>query len=462
MKVFAVAVLFLCSISAPAQTFRGSISGTLSDSTGAALPEATVKLDSPATGLTRTVVSSATGEYLFPDLPVGTYSITATHPGFAAKKIDNIEVAVSKVTNLNIQLGIAQQQQVVEVSATAVTLETTSTALVGVVNTKTVADLPMNGRDFRQMIKLAPGVSPSTTSVNGMRTSGNNYQIDGADNNDAFQNAAAVNQGGVSGIAGTLLPIEAIDQFSVQSNAGAEVGRNGGSSINLVIKSGTNDLHGSLYYFNRNEALASRSPFQSATSPKAVIRNNQFGFSLGGPIKKNRTFYFVNGESQLSIANNTILDTIPSDAWVTQAKGVLAQYGVPGQPGVAEPADHLAGFHPHRRRHQQQLLEQRPQRLQQLQRHHQDRSPVQRQPLDFRPLLRRHGHPDRRRRLAHPRLLPGGAQPHAQLLGRGERHLHPARGQPVDPRSQLLPANVQRLQHRHQPRGPRSQYRGDG
>ena len=332
MKVFAVAVLFLCSISAPAQTFRGSISGTLSDSTGAALPEATVKLDSPATGLTRTVVSSATGEYLFPDLPVGTYSITATHPGFAAKKIDNIEVAVSKVTNLNIQLGIAQQQQVVEVSATAVTLETTSTALVGVVNTKTVADLPMNGRDFRQMIKLAPGVSPSTTSVNGMRTSGNNYQIDGADNNDAFQNAAAVNQGGVSGIAGTLLPIEAIDQFSVQSNAGAEVGRNGGSSINLVIKSGTNDLHGSLYYFNRNEALASRSPFQSATSPKAVIRNNQFGFSLGGPIKKNRTFYFVNGESQLSIANNTILDTIPSDAWVTQAKGVLAQYGVPVNP----------------------------------------------------------------------------------------------------------------------------------
>ena len=229
MKAFTLAVLFLCSISAPAQTFRGSISGTLTDTTGAALPEATVRLDSPATGLTRTIVSSATGEYLFPDLPVGMYSITATHPGFAAKKIDNIQVAVSRVTNLNIQLGVAQQQQVVEVSASAVTLETTSTALVGVVNTKTVEDLPMNGRDFRQMIKLAPGVSPSTTSVNGMRTSGNNYQIDGADNNDAFQNAAAVNQGGVSGIAGTLLPIEAIDQFSVESNAGADVGRNGGS-----------------------------------------------------------------------------------------------------------------------------------------------------------------------------------------------------------------------------------------
>jgi len=165
-----------------------------------------------------------------------------------------------------------------------------------------------------------------------MRTSGNNYQIDGADNNDAFQNAAAVNQGGVSGIAGTLLPIEAIDQFSVQSNGGAESGRNGGSSVNVVIKSGTNTLHGSAYYFNRNEALASRSPFQTAASPKQVIRNNQFGFSLGGPIARNRTFYFLNGESQLSNANNSLLDTIPSDAWVTSGKSVLAQYGIPVNP----------------------------------------------------------------------------------------------------------------------------------
>ncbi len=332
MKTFSAIVLFACAVLAPAQTFRGSISGVLSDSSGAALPAATVRLESPGTGLTRTVTANNSGEYLFADLPVGTYTISVSHTGFESKRVANVEVAVSKVTNLNLQLGVAQQQQVIEVMASAVTLETTSSSLVGVVDTKTVADLPMNGRDFRQMIKLAPGVSPASTSVNGMRTSGNNYQIDGADNNDAFQNAAAVNQGGVSGIAGTLLPIEAIDQFSVQSNASAEVGRNGGSSINVVIKSGTNELHGSMYYFNRNEALASRSPFQTATSPKQVIRNNQFGFSLGGPVIKNKTFYFVNGEAQLSIANNSILDTIPSDAWVTQAKGVLAQYGVPINP----------------------------------------------------------------------------------------------------------------------------------
>lgn len=324
-----VSVFLLCALAASAQTFRGGISGVVTDPSGSALADALVKLENPATGLTRAVMAGSGGEFLFPDLPVGTYAVAVSHIGFEAKRVVNIEVAVSKTTNLDIQLGVAQQQQVVEVAASAVSVETAATALVALVDTKTVADLPMNGRDFRQMIKLAPGVAPATTSVNGMRTSGNNYQIDGADNNDAFQNAAAVNQGGVAGIAGTLLPIEAIDQFSVQSNAGAEVGRNGGSAINLVIKSGTNDLHGSLYYFNRNEALAARSPFQSPTSPKQVIRNNQFGFSVGGPIRKDKTFYFINGESQLSIANNSILDTLPSDAWVTQAKGVLANYGVP-------------------------------------------------------------------------------------------------------------------------------------
>ena len=316
MQIVRTAIVFLFAAALGAQTFRGSITGVVTDSSGAAIAGAAVSLNSPSTGLTRAAVTNSQGQYLFPDLAVGQYTITVSQAGFESRKIDRVEVAVSKTTNLDLQLGVAQQQQVVEVSATAATLETTSTALVGVVNTKTVADLPMNGRDFRQMIKLAPGVSPASTSVNGMRTSGNNYQIDGADNNDAFQNAAAVNQGGVSGIAGTLLPIEAIDQFSVQSNASAETGRNGGSSVNVVIKSGTNALHGSAYYFNRNEALAARSPFQTAASPKQVIRNNQFGFSVGGPIAKNKTFYFLNGESQLSIANNSLLDTIPSDAWI--------------------------------------------------------------------------------------------------------------------------------------------------
>ena len=315
-----------------AQTFRGSLAGTTSDSSGATIQGATLKLENPATGFARSTTSSSTGEFIFPDLTVGSYTLTVSSTGFATKKIGGIEIEVSRTSNLAVQLGVAQQSAVVEVTASAATIETSSSALVGVVDRKTVADVPLNGRDFRQLIKMAPGVSPSTSSVNGMRTSGNNYQIDGADNNDAFQNAAAVNQGGVAGIAGTLLPVEAIDQFSVQSNAGPEVGRNGGASVNLVLKSGTNVLHGTAFYNNRNEALASISPLLPAGAPKAVIRNNQFGFSVGGPVIKNKTFFFAVGEGQLAIANNSVLDTTPSDAWVTQAKTVLAKYNTPVNP----------------------------------------------------------------------------------------------------------------------------------
>ena len=228
-----------------------------------------------------------------PDLPLGFYNVTVTKTGFGTQKIDGIEVAVSRTSNLAIKLTVAQQATTIEISAAAASIETSSSTLANVVGPRMVQD-PMNGRDFRQMLKLSPGVSPSSGSVNGMRTSGNNYQIDGADNNDAFHNSSAVNQGGVSGIAGTLLPVEAIDQFSVVTNASADFGRNGGSNVNLVIKSGTNAVHGSAYYFNRNEYFAAFSPFQDpATAKKRVMRNDQWGFSLGGPVLKNKLFYFA-------------------------------------------------------------------------------------------------------------------------------------------------------------------------
>jgi hypothetical protein len=225
------------------QTFRGNLSGTVTDSSGAALASAAVSLSDPKTGLNQNTVTSGEGIFLFPELPAGTYQLTVRHPGFEVKKIENIEVAVSKTTDLRVQLGLAQQSEVVQVSASAVNVDTTTSSLVVVVNSKSVQDLPMNGRDFRQMVKLSPGVTPNGgTSVNGMRTNGNNYQIDGADNNDAWSNNVAVNQGGVSGIAGALVPIEAIDQFSVQTDAEADMGRNGGSNVNMVLKSGQGSL----------------------------------------------------------------------------------------------------------------------------------------------------------------------------------------------------------------------------
>ena len=128
------------------------------------------------------------------------------------------------------------------------------------------------------------------------------------------------------------LPIEAIDQLSIQSNAESDMGRNGGANANIVIKSGSNQFHGTLYEFNRNEALAARSPLLRPGTPKQVIRNNQFGFSVGGPIIPNKTFFFLNGESQRANAAISGLATSPSAAWVTAASGVLQQYNVPVNP----------------------------------------------------------------------------------------------------------------------------------
>ena len=333
-RLLAVLSLLAPVVSSPlwAQTFRGNIAGVVADASGAAVPEANVKAVNPATGLTRETTTSANGDFSLPELPLGFYTITISKSGFQTTKVDQVEVAVSRTTNLPVKLAIASQATTVEISAVAATVETTSTTIANVVSPKAVQDLPMNGRDFRQMIKLAPGVSPTSSSVNGMRTSGNNYQIDGADNNDAFQNASAVNQGGVAGIAGTLLPVEAIDQFAVASNASADQGRNGGSNINLVIKSGTNSFHGSAYYFNRNEYFASRTPFQAPTDPKRKIRNDQYGFSVGGPIIKNKTFFFATGEAQKSIAALGFSITHPSTAWVNQAKDVLTRFGIPLNP----------------------------------------------------------------------------------------------------------------------------------
>ena len=202
-----------------------------------------------------------------PDLQLGMYTIEATLQGFQTLRT-KVEVSVSQVASVDLKMGLSQVAETINVTASALMLDTVSTALSNVVRPKQVQDLPLNGRDFRGMLQLAPGVAG--TSVNGVRTRGNNFQIDGADNNDAFQNTAAVNQGGVSGIAGTLLPIEAIDQFSVQSGGQAEMGRNAGSTR----EPGDQVRHqrrstAARFYFNRNEALSANSPVAAPGSAEA-------------------------------------------------------------------------------------------------------------------------------------------------------------------------------------------------
>ncbi|HYM24486.1 MAG TPA: carboxypeptidase regulatory-like domain-containing protein [Vicinamibacterales bacterium] len=343
--LFALIIFIAAAAGAGAQTFRGGISGRVIDPSDAVLPGVTVTATNRDTGASRTTTTSATGDFSFPDLPLGTYNLEAELSGFQTQKA-TVEVAVSRISAIDIKMGLSNVAETVTVSGVALTLDTKSTALANVINPKQVQDLPLNGRDFTRMLQLSPGVAG--TSVNGVRTRGNNYQIDGADNNDAFQNVAAVNQGGVSGIAGTLLPIEAIDQFAVQSGGEAETGRNAGSSINLVMKSGTNEIKGSTYYFNRNEALSANSPTAAPGTPKREIRNNQFGFSLGGPIVHNKMFYFTTFEAQKLTAANSLPDTAPTPAWQAQATQLLTQFGVPVSSVATKllalwPADSMTG-----------------------------------------------------------------------------------------------------------------------
>ena len=338
-------VLVAAASSAAAQTFRGGISGRVVDQSGGVLPGVSVTATNKDTGASRTTTSSGTGDFSLPDLPLGTYDLEISLSGFQTQHVA-VEVTVSRIADVEIKMGLSQVAETVTVSGVSLTLDTKSTALANVIQPKQVQDLPLNGRDFTRMLQLSPGVAG--TSVNGVRTRGNNYQIDGADNNDAFQNVAAVNQGGVSGIAGTLLPIEAIDQFSVQSGGEAETGRNAGSTVNLVMKSGTNDLKGTVYYFNRNEGLSANSPTAAPGSPKREIRNNQYGFSLGGPIVHNKTFYFSTLEVQKLTAGNSLPDTAPSPDWQAQATQLLNQFGVPVNPVSTRllslwPADSMTG-----------------------------------------------------------------------------------------------------------------------
>jgi outer membrane receptor protein involved in Fe transport len=324
------AALLLIQV-APAQTFRGGMNGVVTDQSGAVVPGAEVIAIDTATSVQHATVTSSGGEFTFPDLPLGSYNVTAAAPGFQKVQVDKVEIKAGSIYSLPIKLRVAQQATTIEVSAAALTLDPTSTTQTAGVSGKPLQDTPLNGRDFTQLIILAPGFSNSGAggygSLNGTRANQINWQIDGIDNNDLWHNIPAVNQGGVSGIAGIILPIDAVEQFSAQTQAAPESGRNPGGSVNLSIKAGTNQIHGTAYYYNRNEALGAINPF---TAPvKQEVRNYNYGFSAGGPILKNKLFWFVTYEHQRFTIGVPDQATEPSQPWQAEAKQALANFGVP-------------------------------------------------------------------------------------------------------------------------------------
>ena len=337
-------VLFAFNATLNAQTFRGGINGTVTDVQGALIANATVVATDTGTGVAQKTVSSSGGEFLFQDLPLGTYSVSVTLNGFATAKFDKIPVSAGVTYTLPVKLAISSTNTTIEVDAAGIALDTTTVTQTTVLDSKTVQDIPLNGRDFTQLISLTPGYAGYSGggygSLNGTRANQMNWQIDGVDNNDLWHNIPAVNQGGVSGIAGIVLPIDAVDQFSAQTQAGPEGGRNPGGTINLTLKSGTNSLHGTVYYFNRNEAYGAKSPFAET---KQKVRNYNTGFSVGGPFLKDKLFGFLTFEHQRFVIGESGSATEPSVGWQNQAEAILAANNTPVSPVMVSVLNTLWG-----------------------------------------------------------------------------------------------------------------------
>ena len=343
-----LSLLVLCTLcsAAMAQTFRGGINGTVTDVQGAFIANAAVTATNVDTAVSHSTTTSSGGDFLFQDLPLGTYTITVTETGFSTAKFDKVAVSAGTTYTLPVKLAVSATATTVEVDAGAVALDTTTATQTTNISSEVVNDTPMNGRDFTQLIAIAPGFGGYSAggfgSVNGTRANQVNWQIDGVDNNDLWHNVPAVNQGGVEGIAGIVLPLDSIEDYSQQTQSSAEAGRNPGGVVNIVTKSGTNSIHGSAYYFNRNELFSANSPFANGT-PKGKLRNQQYGLSLGGPVLQNKLFYFFNYEKQQFIITSPDSKTEPTTAFQTDATALLAQYGL-APTSVATAA--LAAFYP--------------------------------------------------------------------------------------------------------------------
>ncbi len=338
-----------------AQSFRGSIRGQVVDPNGKLIVGAKISARSPATGLVRDTITGDDGAYVLAELPVGLYTVTAESGGFSPVA-QNIVVNVGLDTAANFDLTtLAHRTEQVTIAGNAPVIEQTRDVLGQAVDRKLVDELPLNGRDFGKLVALVPGVTVEPAGVagtefgfgqfniNGNRDRSNNYTLDGTDNNDPYFNNSALNQVGITGAPATLLPIDAIQEFNLQSQFAAEYGRNSGSVVNIITRSGTNKFHGSAFEFLRNSALDARNYFNTEAR-KSEFQNNQFGGSLGGPIVKDKTFFFLAYEGQRENVGSDFLLNVPTAAQITEAQTVAL---ATGQITAINPAlTSILGFYP--------------------------------------------------------------------------------------------------------------------
>src|SRR6266436_4960188 len=333
MHRFHLLAIVLCLITSlthlGAQTTSGSIVGTVTDPSGAVIGGATVTITNVETGISLKTSTDSTGNYVVTPLAIGRYSVTVEAAGFKKSVRSDITVNVQDRVRVDIALEVGAVTDTVEVQAAAPLLQTDTSYLGQVVESKEIVDLPLNGRYFTRLAVLTAGTAPTPNgardektggfSSNGVRPYQNNYLLDGVDNNSLSEDLVS-QQSFVIGPAP-----DAIAEFKVQTNSmSAEFGRSGGAVLNVTIKSGTNELHGTAYEFLRNSSLDAKNFFDSPTNPIPPFKQNQFGFSIGAPVwipkvfnGKNRTFFFFDYQGTRIRTGQTFLATVPPDSWRT-------------------------------------------------------------------------------------------------------------------------------------------------
>ena len=337
--VIAVACLALCLVTTPiiGQTVGGTFVGRVKDQSGATLPYASVSISNVATGVVTQVVTNADGLYSVPNLLPGPYEVTVTFDGFNTQTKSGITLTVGAELPIDFSMSVGKVSENVHVSVAAASIDTVSATLRHNVSGTTIRELPLNGRDWTQLALLQPGVvgvgsNGGTRSGNGMkmavagaRPSENNYRLNGIGVND-YANTTPGNA------LGTNLGVEAVAEFSVLTNSySAEYGRTSGGVVNAITRSGTNQIRGTVFEFHRNSKMDARDYFDRGEQPPPFHRN-QYGFAFGGPLIRNRTFWFGDYEGLREELGQTTISTTLSEA---ARQGHLAAGTVAVDPQIA-------------------------------------------------------------------------------------------------------------------------------
>src|SRR6202047_3077085 len=319
-------VLLLISVPLFSQGNAGRILGVVTDQSGGAIVGVTVTVTDTQRGVTRPLTTDAAGEYNAPNLIPGTYTVHAEAKGFKSIQRQNIILEVNQDLRVDFQLQPGDVTQTITVTEAIPLVETTNAELGGTLPSEVIDNLPLNGRNFTNLLQLRPGVmiypggGAFTQSTDGMRYHDNVYLVDGVNRDDPWAAQPSMNAGGVGGDAETILPIDAIEEFKSEVNPRAEYGWKPGAVVNVGIKSGNNSLHGTAYAFGRSDSWDARNAFDPAPAAHGTCANpvqhacdklpaqlEQFGSVIGGPIKKDKLFFLGGYEGLRSFIGNALV-----------------------------------------------------------------------------------------------------------------------------------------------------------